>query len=149
MKCNTRKRKNAKGKKSEDGDSEKITVTADIHRDGSNDSVMADLVDVVGKESGGNISEQSFLTVMNRFADEMSNMSNSMSKMKYDLNNRMDSIGSDIEKRLASKISNIVDKRVNAESSKLSKAMNKRMDDIRYDMNAEIESLQQRIDEIN
>ena len=82
------------------------------------------------------------------FADEMSNMSNSMSKMKDDLNQRMDAIANDIEKKLASKISNIVNKRVNVETTKLSKAVNKRIDDIRDDMNADIESLQQRIDEM-
>ena len=134
----SRKRRNAKGKKGEECDSETITGTADVHKEGNNDNNMAEIVDIVDKESGGNISEQNFLSVMNRFADEMSKMANSMSKMKDDLNQRMDSIANDIEKRLANKISNIVDKRVNAESSKLSKAMNKRIDDIRDDMNAEI-----------
>ena len=144
----SRKCRNAKGNKGKECDSETITVTADVHMEGSNDNNMAEIVDIVDKESGGNISEQNFLSVMNRFADEMSKMANSMSKMKDDLNQRMDSIANDIEKRLANKISNIVDKRVNAESSKMSKTMNKRIDDIRDDMNAEIESIQQRIDEI-
>ena len=41
-----------------------------------------------------------------------------------------------------------MDKRVNAESSKLKKEINWRIDHIRDDMNAEIESLEQRTDEI-
>ena len=105
---------------------------------------MAKIIDIFDKESGGNISEQNFLSVMNRFADEMSKMFNSMSKMKDDLNQRMDYIANDIEKKFANEISNIVDKKVN----ELRIAMYRRIDDTRDDMNAEIESIQLRIDEM-
>ena len=88
---------------------------------------VAEIVDIVDKESGGNIIEQIFLSVMNRFADGMSKMSNSMGKMKDDLNQRIDYIANDIEKKFANKISNIVDKYIEC---KLSKAMYRRIDDL-------------------
>ena len=43
-------------------------MTADVHMEGKNDNNMAEIVDIV------DISEQNFLSVMNRCADEMSNM---------------------------------------------------------------------------
>ena len=75
-------------------------MTADVHRDGNNDNdnIIGEIVNIVHKESGEKIEGQFFLSVLNIFADEMTKISNSMTKMRDDLKHRMDSIANYIEK---------------------------------------------------
>ena len=67
-------RRKAKGKKTADSILETITVTADVHRGGNNDNAMGEIVNIVDNESWGKIEGKDFLSVLNRFANEMSKM---------------------------------------------------------------------------
>ena len=135
-------------KKSTSGDSEIISVVADVHRDGNENSDVGDVLNIMLTESNENVGGKDLLNVMNRFADEMSTMNRNMQKMWNDVNSRMDKMAIDIEKRLTNKLSNTVDKRVNTEAAKLKREINQRIDDVRDDLCEDVKCLQQQIDEM-
>jgi hypothetical protein len=89
---------------------------------------------------------QDLIDVLKQFADEMTNVSVSMEKLRCDVYEKIDNMADRVENNLTQKFNNILDKRVNTEMKKNRKDTEKQVNDLRDEVNTDIKILQEKVE---